>query len=278
MFRVRKLVSDMPEPGIHHTAIVEDGAVIGANATVGAFAIIETGTFVDRHCEIAAHAIIKRGTRLGTDVRVDHHAVVGGTPQDLGFDESVASGVEIGDGARIREFVTIHRATRAGANTIIGRGCFLMANAHIAHDCVLGEGVIVANCALVAGHVHIADRAFISGGVVVHQFVRIGEGVMTSGNARLGMDVPPFVNALERNQVAGLNLIGLRRRGFSRDEIADLKACYAAVYHAGGANLVANATAALATGVAKTARGRGFLEFFTDAASRRKQFVRERET
>jgi UDP-N-acetylglucosamine acyltransferase len=140
----------------------------------------------------------------------------------------------------------------------------------------LGAGVILANAATLGGHVHVGDKAFVSGGVVVHQFVRIGESVMCSGNGRFGMDIPPFSIAVERNCVAGLNLVGLRRRGFSREVIFDIKNCYRAVYQEGKLNVVDNAAAALAGGVARTDEGRRFLEFFTGTDSRRHQFVRPR--
>ncbi|MDR3229695.1 MAG: acyl-ACP--UDP-N-acetylglucosamine O-acyltransferase [Puniceicoccales bacterium] len=260
----------------HPSAIVAPEAEVGEDVSIGPFAIIEPETRLGDRCQIAAHAIIKRGTRLGANVSVDHHAVVGGAPQDLGFDIATESGVEIGAGTSIREFATIHRASKSGHFTIVGANCYLMACSHVAHDCVLGEGVVVANTALLAGHVHVGDKAFVSGGVVVHQFVRLGESVMTSGNARLGMDVPPYVVALERNNVSGLNLVGLRRRGFSREVIADLKNCYRAVYQDGKFNFPANAAAALAAGLPQTSEGRNFLAFFTDGESSRRQFARPR--
>lgn len=258
---------------IHPNAIVAPGARVGANASVGAFAIVEDGVEVGENCRIAAMAVVKRGVVLAPDVWVDHHAVIGGLPQDLGFDESVESGVFVGRGTRIRESVTVHRATKPAHSTRIGEGCYLMAGSHVAHDCVVGSRVILANAATLGGHVHVGDAAFISGGVMVHQFVRIGEGVMCSGNGRFGMDVPPFVNALERNLVAGLNLVGLRRRGFSREVIANLKECYLAVYGDGaGGNLVAAAAAALEAGLAREPQARAFLEFFK--ADTLRQYVR----
>jgi UDP-N-acetylglucosamine acyltransferase len=148
-----------------------------------------------------------------------------------------------------------------------------MALAHVAHDCEIEEGVILANASMLGGHVSVGKKAFISGGVVVHQFVRIGESVMCSGNGRFSMDVPPFSIGAERNYVGGLNLVGMRRRGFSSETITDIKNCYYAVYPAIAANPATLAAKALAAGLASTAEGRRFLEFFT-AAGRRHQFVR----
>ncbi|MDR2512418.1 MAG: acyl-ACP--UDP-N-acetylglucosamine O-acyltransferase [Puniceicoccales bacterium] len=264
-----------PTVSISPLACVGENVSVGENSTVAPFAVIEDGVAIGARCHVAAHAVLKRGTRVGDDVHVDHHAVLGGLPQDLGFDPATPSGVVIGDGVRIREGVTLHRATRAGENTLVGTKCFLMAYSHVAHDCVLGEGVIVANTALLAGFVQVGARAFVSGGVVVHQFVRIGESAMCSGNGRFGMDIPPFVIALERNHVAGLNLVGLRRCGFSRETLADLKNCYRAVYREDALNFAANAAEALEASVAQSERGRQFLRFFTDT-SKRRQFVRPR--
>ncbi|MDR2981023.1 MAG: acyl-ACP--UDP-N-acetylglucosamine O-acyltransferase [Puniceicoccales bacterium] len=262
---------------IHSTAIIGSNARLGTGVTVGPYAIIENDTVIGDNCQIAAHAVIKQGTQLRDNVSVDHHAVIGGLPQDTSFDPAIRSGVVVGRGTKIRESVTIHRSTKEGKNTVIGEECFLMALAHIAHDCVLGNGIILANTATLAGHIYVEDKAFISGGVVVHQFVRIGENAMVSGNARIGMDVPPYSIALERNHIAGLNLVGLRRRGFSRSVIYELKNCYRAVYQDGKMNLQNNAAEAIAQGVATTTEGKKFLEFFTQTdASKRHQFVRPR--
>lgn len=262
---------------IHPSAIVAPSAKIAAGTAVGPFAIVEDDVVIGENCRIAAHAIIKSGTILETGVHVDHHAVIGGLPQDLGFNPETKTGVRVKTGTRIREGVTIHRATKEGGFTVIGENCFLMALAHVAHDCALGDNVILANAATLGGHVQVGERAFISGGAVVHQFVRIGESVMVSGNSRTGMDVPPYCIALERNCVAGLNLIGLRRRGFLREAIANIKNCYRAVYRDDSLNLSKNAAEALAGGLATTPEGRAFLEFFSDAdSSKRHQFVRPR--
>jgi UDP-N-acetylglucosamine acyltransferase len=243
---------------IHPTAIIDPGAKLGANAGVGPYAIVEDGVEIGANCVLAAHAIIRRGTVLGAAVKVDSFAVVGGDPQDLRFDPDVRSGVRIGDRTVLREGATVHRSTHAGGFTEVGPDALLMGCSHVGHDCRVGARVILGNGALLAGHIEVGEGSFLSGGTVFHQFLRIGEGVMVSGNARLGLDVPPFTLAAERNELHGLNLVGLRRRGFDAATIAELKRLYAAVYASGAPR----ANAAAAVGLAQTEPGKRFLAFF----------------
>lgn len=212
-------------------------------------------------CRIGPHVVIRRGTSLGERVVVHAGAVLGGEPQDTGFDPSVESGIIVGAHTQIRELVTVNRSSKKGERTVIGEHCFLMAAAHVAHDCVVGDRVVLANAALLAGHVHVGRYSFLGGSAGVHQFCRIGESVMLGGNAAITLDLPPFTMAADRNRLAGLNLIGLRRRGFSREVIAELKACFGSVYRRGG-NPRASAAEAVERGVAKTAEGLSFLSFF----------------
>ncbi|HXA14711.1 MAG TPA: acyl-ACP--UDP-N-acetylglucosamine O-acyltransferase [Opitutaceae bacterium] len=239
---------------IHPTAIIEDGAQLGAG------------------CEIHAYAIIKRGAVLGEHVVVHSFAVVGGDPQDLKFNPGTQSGVRIGADTTIRENVTINRSTRPGGFTEIGKNCLLMAACHIAHDCVVGSHIIFANNAMIAGHVTIGDHVFFGGGVGVHQFCRIGENVMVSGHASITQDVPPCVILAERDDVIGLNLVGLKRRGCSRAAIIELKDAFRVVYFTPG-NIRDVAAEALAEGVFSTPEARRFLEFFTGG---KRGFVRAR--
>jgi UDP-N-acetylglucosamine acyltransferase len=229
---------------IHPTALVEPGAQLGAD------------------CEIRAGAIVTRHCVLGDRVIVHSYAVVGGEPQDLKFDPATPSGVRIGAGTVLREHVTINRSTRAGAFTEVGAGCFIMAAAHIAHDCAVGDQVVIANVVLLAGHVHIGSGAFLGGGAQFHQFGRVGEAAMIGGGARIALDIPPFAMAAERNEVIGLNLVGLKRRGFSRATIAELKAAFREVYFTAG-NIRTIAAEALASGRYTSEEARRFLAFFT---------------
>lgn len=246
---------------IHPTAQIHPSARLDPDVEVGAFALIEAETTIGPGCRIAAHAIIKARTLLGTGVRVDHFAVVGGDPQDLSFDPATASGTQIGDRTVIREHVTIHRATQAGTFTIVGADGLLMAGSHVAHDCLLGAHVILANGCMLGGHVQVGDKAFISGGVAVHQFCRVGGGALVSGNAVITEDVPPNGLAHSRNLIAGLNLIGLRRRAVSTPAVHELKRAYHAVYALVGA-CPTLAQQALADGGYETIEAREFLNFF----------------
>jgi UDP-N-acetylglucosamine acyltransferase len=227
---------------IHPSAIVEDGARVGAD------------------CVIHPYAIVKRWAVLGDRVTVHPFAVVGGDPQDLKFD-GAPSGVRIGSGTRIRESVTVNRSTRAGEFTEVGENCLLMACCHVAHDCVVGRNVVVANAVLLAGHVTVGNDTILGGGAAIHQFVRIGEGVMLGGVARITLDLAPFVLAAERDELSGLNLIGLKRRGASREAISELKEAFRAVFGSAG-NIRSIAARALASGRFAAPEAIRFLEFF----------------
>jgi UDP-N-acetylglucosamine acyltransferase len=228
---------------IHPTAIIEPGAQLGAD------------------CEIHPYAIVKRGAILGDRVTVHPFAVVGGDSQDLKFDPAVPTGVRVGPGTRIRENVTINRSTVEGSCTEVGADCLLMACCHVAHDCVVGDHVVVANCVLLAGHVHVGDHAVLGGSALLHQFIRIGQGAMVGGGARCTLDIPPFAMATERDELIGLNLIGLRRQGHSAAAIRELKDAFREVYFTKG-NIRAVAAKALAGGSYREPVARQFLEFF----------------
>ncbi|WP_269540942.1 acyl-ACP--UDP-N-acetylglucosamine O-acyltransferase [Cerasicoccus fimbriatus] len=235
---------------------------------------VENNVELGEGVRIAPFAIVKGGSILGDRVQVDHFAVVGGNPQFLGFDESLSTGVKIGTGSVIREGVTINRSTHEGEFTTIGEKCFLMANSHVAHDCALGNNVILANGVLLAGHVTVGDNVFFGGNTAVQQFTRIGEGAMVAGLARISMDVPPFVMTGYENDVVGLNLVGLKRRNFSADEIADLKRCFRAVYLSKPHGSPTKKAADALNSLPETARGEQFLRFFTDCEKRK--FLRSR--
>lgn len=228
---------------IHSTAIVEDGAILGEG------------------CVVHAHAIITRHARLGAGVVVHPGAVVGGDPQDLNFEPDTVSFVRVGAGTVLREQVTVNRSTVAGGETVIGANCFIMAGAHVAHDCSVGDQVVLANNVLLAGHVVLGAYTFVGGGAAFHQFTRVGESAMVGGLARITLDIPPFVMAAERDEIVGLNLLGLKRRGLAREVVAELKECFREVYFDGG-NVRLRAQELLARGV-KSDEARGFLQFFS---------------
>ena len=251
---------------IHSTAMVAEGVEFGPDVEIGPYAIVEEGVRIGRGSRLAAHAIVRARSVLGEEVQVDSFAVVGGDPQMIGFDPGIRSGVEIGDATVLREGVTVNRSTEEGRATQVGSHCFLMATSHVAHDCRVGDRVTMANAVLLAGHVTVGDHSFLGGGCVVHQFCRIGESAMLSGNASFSMDIPPFAMAGRINALLGLNLVGLKRRGFSREEIRDIKNC---LYHTlqtqegSPPRLAAQALETHEFGV--TEPGRRFLEFLIES-------------
>jgi UDP-N-acetylglucosamine acyltransferase len=222
---------------------------------------------------IHAHAYISRYCQLDEGVIVHPFAVVGGDPQDLSFDAAKPSLVRIGARTVIREHVTVNRATRPDGATQIGADCFLMASCHVAHDCQIADRVVIANAVLLAGHVQVGERAFLGGGAVVHQFCRIGESAMIGGGARISGDVPPYCMATERNALVGLNLVGLRRRGFQRQVMAQIKRAYQGVNQPIG-NPRERAAALLQRDEFTSIEARKFLQFFEGG---RRQFVRSHQ-
>jgi UDP-N-acetylglucosamine acyltransferase len=206
---------------------------LGAGVLVGPYAVVEDGAQIGPGCELRAHSVVKRHTRLGADNVVHEHAVLGGEPQDLGFDGAVSSLV-VGDRNRIREGVTLHRATRPGGATMVGSDCFLMAYVHVAHDCRLGDRVVLANNVALAGHVEIGERAFLSGGVVVHQFCRVGRLAMVGGNTKVVQDCLPFViTDGHPGRARGLNVVGLRRAGVGAAQVRTLRQAYRLLLRSG---------------------------------------------
>ncbi len=208
---------------IHPTALVDPGAHLGRDVSVGPYAVIEADTEIGDGCTIAAHAVIKRYTRMGAANRIAEFAVIGGEPQDFKF-KDCPSCVVIGAGNRIGEGVTIHRSNHEGGETRLGDDNFLMAMSHVAHDCQLGNRVILANGALLGGHVEVGDRAFVSGAVTVHQFCRIGRMALVAASSRVNQDCLPFMIA-DGNpaRTRALNVVGLRRAGVDAADIAALR-------------------------------------------------------
>jgi UDP-N-acetylglucosamine acyltransferase len=190
--------------------------VLGANVEVGPYAVIGPEVRIGDDARIGSHVLLEGRVVLGARVRLGHGAVVGAEPQDLKFKAATPSGVRVGAGTVIREYVTIHRATTPEAWTEIGDDCLLMATCHIAHDCRLGNGVIVINYAGLTGHCEVGDRATIGGYAGVVPFTRIGTFAYIGGCAKVNQDVPPFMLA-DGNlaTVRGVNVIGLRRAGLS---------------------------------------------------------------
>lgn len=219
------------QTNIHPSAIVHPGAYLGTGVAVGPFAIIEDCVHIGDETIIDAGAQIKRFTTLGAKNHVHSMACVGGEPQDLKFGGEESTLV-IGDRNRIREFSTIHRGTEGGGGvTRVGSDNLMMAYSHIAHDCMVGDNNVLANAATLAGHVTVGNEVVVGGLSAVHQFVNIGDFAFIGGKTGVAQDVPPFMLAVgERATLRGLNLIGLRRHGFSSEEISALKSAYKLIW------------------------------------------------
>jgi UDP-N-acetylglucosamine acyltransferase len=211
----------------HPTAIIHPGARLAADVSVGPYSVIGEHVTIGAGTAVGAHCVIEGWTEIGAGCVFSHFVSAGTPPQDLKFGGE-ESRLVIGDRNTFREFVTLNRATHHGGGvTRIGDHNFLMAYVHVAHDCTVGNHVIMANAATLAGHIEIGDHAVLGGLTGVHQFVRIGAYAMIGGCSAVAQDVPPFVSAVgNRVKLYGLNLVGLKRNGFSEDRIGALKKAY----------------------------------------------------
>lgn len=250
------------------TSSIHPDAIIADSVQIGPYCVIEEGVEVKEGTRLASHVILHKGTVVGKNVQIDSFSVIGGDPQYRSFNPATLSGVIIGDNTTVRESVTINRGIPEGGITVIGSDCLLMACSHVAHDCVLGDHVTLTNAVLLGGHVTIGSYANLGGAACVHQRVRIGESAMIGGNAIITADVPPFVMVANRNETAGLNLLGLKRRGFDLRTVAALKRIYKDMYtHKGSwpkrAQLVLATLEAEELG--QIPELRAFLEFFMDS-------------
>jgi UDP-N-acetylglucosamine acyltransferase len=214
-------------------AVVSQEARLGEDVSVGPFTVVESDVEVGDGTKIASSAYIASGARIGRNCVIHHGAVVSNAPQDLKYANEPTI-LRIGDNTVVREYCTLHRGTRETGATIIGNDCLLMAYVHIAHDCRVGNHCIFANAVTLAGHVHVGDWAIIGGLVPIHQFTHIGSHVMIGGGYRVTKDVPPYVLAgREPLKYEGLNIVGLRRRGFTQEQIENIEKAYRIVYETG---------------------------------------------
>jgi UDP-N-acetylglucosamine acyltransferase len=208
-------------------------AVIGKNVTVSPFVTIDKNVVIGDNTYIYPNVVIMSGARIGKNCQIFPGAVIAGIPQDLKFrgEETLAI---IGDNTTIRECATINRGTAAKGQTIVGNDCLLMAYSHTAHDCILKNHVIIGNASQLAGEVEIDDYAIISGGTLVHQFTKIGQHTMIQGGSRLGKDIPPYIIVgREPITYSGVNIVGLRRRGFDNEKISSIQEIYRILYQSG---------------------------------------------
>lgn len=214
-------------------AVIHPEAKIGKDVIIEPFAVIEKDVVIGDNCKIHAHAVIRDGARIGQNCTIFSGAVIAGIPQDLKFAGEKTIAV-IGDNTTIRECVTINRGTASKEKTIVGSHCLLMAYSHIAHDCILNDHVIIGNACQIAGEVEIDDYAIVSGGCLVHQFTRISKHVMIQGGSRIGKDIPPYT-LIGRDPIVycGINIVGLRRRGFTNQQVYLIQDIYRTLYTRG---------------------------------------------
>ena len=217
---------------IHPTAIIHPQARLDASVQVGPYAVIEAGVELGADCVVGPHVYLTGTVQAGKDNHFHAGSVIGDLPQDLKY-KGAPTRVTIGDHNVFREHVTVNRATTAGDATEVGSHNFLMAGAHVAHNCVVGSHVIMANGATLGGHVTVGDRAFLSGFCLVHQFCRVGTLAIMQGGSAISQDLPPFTVARGDNGICGLNVVGLRRAGFSAAERLELKQVYHALFRGG---------------------------------------------
>jgi UDP-N-acetylglucosamine acyltransferase len=219
-----------------HLVSIHPGALLGKNVTVDPFTTIHDDVVIGDNTWIGSNVTIFPGARIGKNCRIFPGAVISAIPQDLKFEGEITV-AEIGDNTTIRECVTVNRGTKALGKTVVGKNNLLMAYVHVAHDCIVGDNCILANGATLAGHITIEDYAIIGGLSAIHQFVRVGAHVMISGGSLVRKDVPPFVKAAhEPLSYVGINSVGLRRRGFSAETIAQIQEMYRIVFVKGLSN------------------------------------------
>ena len=212
---------------VHPTALVDSNAILGEDVVIGPFCVVGPNVELGDQVHLLSHVAIDGRTKIGAETKIFPFASIGQIPQDLKY-HGEPSTLEIGRRNQIREYVTIQPGTEGGGmTTTVGDNCLFMASAHVAHDCHLGDNVIMANNATLAGHVEVGDWAFLGGLCAVHQFVRIGRHAMIGGMSGVEADVIPFGTVIgNRAHLSGLNIVGLKRRGFSRDEIHSLRNAY----------------------------------------------------
>jgi UDP-N-acetylglucosamine acyltransferase len=218
---------------IHPTAIVDPGARLGRDVEIGPFSLIGPEVAIGDKTVLQSSVVIEGRVTVGAENFIGHGAIIGTLPQDLSFSPERKTGIEIGNGNIIREYCTIHRGSADGSVTKIGDKNFLMAVAHVGHNCVIGDNVIIANNCLLGGHVRVDDGAFLGGGCVFHQHMHVGRLVIAQGGSAFSKDIPPFVIAAERNYVFGLNVVGLRRAGFSAKDRDEIKSAFRLIYTSG---------------------------------------------
>ncbi len=216
---------------IHETAVIKDGAIIGQDSIIGPYCCVGGNAVLGDGVELKSHVVVEGYTLIGAGTKIFPFASVGHQPQDLKYHGEV-SRLEIGCNNVIREHVTLNPGTEGGGLlTKVGDACLFMVGAHVAHDCIIGDNAILVNNVTLGGHVEIGEWAIVGGMSAVHQFVRIGRHAMIGGMSGIENDVIPYGSVVgNRAHLSGLNLIGLKRRSFSRDTIHDLRRAYRLIF------------------------------------------------
>ena len=239
-------------------------AKIGKNVKIGAFVTVEKDVVIGDNTEIFPNAVIMNGTRLGENCKVFPGAIVGSIPQDLKY-KGERTFLEIGNNVTIREYCTINIGTTANWKTVIEDNCLIMAYCHIAHDCIIHERCVLANNVTLAGHIEVGPRTTLGGLTAVHQFVRIGDNVMVGGGSLVRKDIPPYIKAArEPLSYAGVNSIGLRRKGFSGDQINNIQNIYRLLYQKG--HNTSQALEVIQATLTETPERENILDFIKDAS------------
>lgn len=216
---------------IHPTAIVAESARLGESVRIGPYAIVEEDAQIGDRSEIMPQAQVRSNSVVGADCHIGSGALIGADPHYVGFDRTTKSWAEIGAKNTIREYVTIHRSIEAGGATTLGDENYLMNGSHLGHDCHVGSYNVLANNVLLGGHVEMGNHCFLGGGSVYHQFIRIGDYVMAQGLAGTSHDIPPFTMlAGTDNEIAGLNVVGIKRGGFESADRKEIKEVFKIVY------------------------------------------------
>ncbi|OGS17822.1 MAG: acyl-[acyl-carrier-protein]--UDP-N-acetylglucosamine O-acyltransferase [Elusimicrobia bacterium RIFOXYA2_FULL_50_26] len=217
---------------IHSTAIIHKSAHIADDVEIGPYAVIGDGTVIAKGCTVGPHALVEF-TEIGENCRIHGHAAVGTPPQDLKY-KGERTKLILGAGTTVREFAQLNRGTEASGRTIIGNDCLIMAFAHVAHDCIIGNNVIIVNSTAIGGHAEIGDNAVLGGLAAVHQFTRVGKLAMVGGGTMVTLDIMPFAQAQgDRAKLFGLNLVGLKRKGFAPNVIEEIKSAYRILFTSG---------------------------------------------
>lgn len=213
-------------PEIHPSAIIHPTAKLAHDVVVGPFAIIEENVVIDAGSRVEGHAQVLARSVVGENCSIGRAAIIGGDPQSVAFDIRLPSNVVLGKGNRIREHVTIHRSMYEGKSTVIGDQNFFMAVSHVGHDVAMGSNNIVANNVLFAGHVEVGDCCFFGGASVFHQFIRVGDYAMIQGMGGFSMDIPPYMVGAGVNEIATINVVGLKRAGFDPATRLEIKRAF----------------------------------------------------